>query len=159
MMRDDKAFEKAIDYLGARDRTEAEVRGKLARAGFAEAEVAGALDRLRELALVDDTDYAARYLRALRRKGRGSIRIRSEMMRKGLPEELVRFAIEDGYGRDDELEVAKEVAERALSDIPAGLPPEKTAGRITLRLKSRGFPYDIISEVMPGIRRNINRDI
>jgi regulatory protein len=151
----EKAFEKALDYIEARDRTEAEVRSRLERAGFGEEDVLGVTAKLRELRLIDDADYVIRYLAALRRKGRGRVRIRSEMLRKGLPEELVRFAIEDGYDREDELENARNVAESALSGIPSGLPPEKKAGKISLRLKSRGFPYDVITEVMSGIRKKL----
>jgi regulatory protein len=151
----EKAFEKALDYLEMQDRTEAEVRARLLRAGFDEDDIGGALAKLRELRLIDDADYAVRYLAALRGKGRGSVRIRSEMLRKGLPEELVRFTIEDGYGRDDELMRATQVAENALSGISPGLPPEKKAGKIALRLKSRGFSYDVMSEVMSGIRKKI----
>ena len=151
----DRALDKALTFLERRDRTEAEVRERLAKAGFGADAVDAALAKLIELGFVNDADYATRYIEALARKGRGRLRIREELRRKGLPEELARNALEDGYGRAQEEETALVEARKAYSELPPELirtEPRKAAEKVSRRLVSRGFPYEIIGEVMERIR-------
>ena len=149
----DKAYERALTFLEKRDRTEKEVRDKLSGAGFAEDAVSEALARLIDAGLVNDADYALRYMEALASKGRGRLRIAAEMRRKGLPDELVRNTIEDGGLGEDERERAIQAARQALASIPDGTDPVKAASRVNRRLVTLGFSYDVIGEVMSGLRK------
>ena len=151
----EQALEKALTFLERRDRTEAEVREKLAKAGFGAEAADAALAKLIEIGYVNDADYAARYAEALAQKGRGRLRIREEMRRKGLPEELARNTLEDGYSREREAETALAEARKAFSELPPELlhtQPRKAAEKVSRRLVSRGFPYEVIGEVMGKIR-------
>ena len=151
----ERALERALTFLEQRDRTEAEVRERLAKAGFGEDAREAALAKLKELGYVDDEDYAVRYVEALIAKGRGSLRVREELRRKGIPEALARNAVEDGCDREREAETALEAARKAFSELPRELiekEPRKAAEKVSRRLVSRGFPYEIIGEVMERIR-------
>ena len=149
----DKAYERALWFLERRDRTEKEVSDKLSGLGFSEEVVSGTLDRLKEAGLVDDADYAVRYMEALTAKGRGRLRITSEMRRKGLPDELVRNTLDDGLLAEDERARAVEAARKAWAAVPEGTDQRKAAAKVNRKLVSLGFTYSTIGEAMAEIRR------
>jgi regulatory protein len=155
MTEAERAVEKALTFLERKDRTVAEVRERLSKAGFAEEAREAAVAKLAELGYLNDEDYARRFLESLIGKGRGRIRIAGEMRRKGLGEDMVRFAIEDGYPREAEAAAAQRVAEQTVREIPAALwesEPRKAQEKVSRRLVGRGFPYEIIGEVMARLR-------
>jgi len=153
----EKATERALTFLEKRDRTEAEVRERLAKSGFSEDAVNEAVLKLKELGFIDDADYAARYLEALVAKGRGRLRISTEMRRKGLADFLIKNTLEDGYSAESERAAAQTVAEKTIGELPIGLlaeNPRKAYEKINRRLVGRGFSYAIIGEVMEKLRAN-----
>ena len=144
----ERAYEKALLYLERRDRTEREIHDRLTGAGFSAETVAGVLDRLKGAGLVNDEDYAARYLMALVAKGRGRLRIAEEMRRKGLPDMIVRNALEDGITDEDERARALAAARQAWAGIPEGMDGRKAAARVSRRLATLGFSYEVIGSVI-----------
>jgi len=152
MSESERAYERALSCLERRDMTEYELTRKLAEAGFSTEAAGAALDRLREAGLVNDIDYAARYLETLLAKGRGRLRITAEMRRKGLPEELVRNAVDDGYTAEVERRTAAEAAKRFFAEMPKETESRKAAAKVNRRLVSLGFSYDVIGSVMRDIR-------
>jgi regulatory protein len=151
----ERAFDKALTFLEKQDRTEAEVRERLARAAFGPDAIEDALAKLTEFGYVNDADYAERYLAALVAKGRGRMRIREEMRRKGLPDALVENTIDDGYGRDAELASAIDAATKTIAEISPETweaEPLKALGKIDRRLLGRGFSYEIVGEAMHRLR-------
>ena len=148
----DRAYERALSFLEKRDRTEREVFQKLSGAGFSEEAAAAALQRLSGAGLVNDESYAERYLEALIAKGRGRLRIAAEMRRKGLKEELVRNTLEDGFPPETERTMAAEAAKRAMAEAPEGTDPRKAAAKVSRRLVSLGFSYEVIGDAMGKLR-------
>ena len=152
MSEAERAYERALTFLEKRDRTEREVLDKLCGAGYGEEAALAAIERLRDAGLVNDEDYAARYLMALIAKGRGRLRISSEMRRKGLSEELVRNTIEDGLSADDEREMAADAARRCLSGLPKDLDRRKAAVKVNRKLAVLGFTWDVIGSAVREMR-------
>ena len=148
----DRAYDRALTFLEKRDRTEREVFVRLTEAGFSERTVTDTLEQLRDAGLVNDADYAVRYLEALVAKGRGRLRIKAEMRRKGLPEELVRETLEDGLSAEEERAMAKEAARRFWAELPEGINARKAEGKVSGRLVSRGFTYEDIGIALRGLR-------
>jgi len=149
----ERAYEKALAFLEKRDRTKREVADRLAKAGYSGETIERTIERLREAGFVDDADYAARYLDVLVAKGGGSLRIREEMRRKGLPDGLVRDTIEAGIG--DERARALAAAQKALASVPEGTDPQKAIARVSRKLISLGFSYSVIGELMPAVRSGL----
>lgn len=88
------AREKALSLLSYKEYTTGELRERLRRAVKDTDAADAAVDRMGELGLLDDADYAVRYARDLSvRKQFGIWRIRQEMRRKGLSEEAVALGI------------------------------------------------------------------
>ena len=154
-----RAYERALSFLEKRDRTERELYGKLSGAGFSEEAVSGTLDRLRENGLINDESYAERYLQALMAKGRGRLRIAQDMRMKGLAEELVRNTIEDGLSAEDELKMAKDAARRCLKGLNEEKDLRKKTAKVSRRLASLGFTWDVIGSAMRSVRIEEEDDV
>ena len=148
----EKAYERALNLLDKRARTEWEIKDRLLRAGFSEELALKTLDRLRGAGLVDDEDYAQRYMEALAGKGQGKLRIAAAMRQKGIPEELLRNTLEDGLLHEDEYARAKDAAQKSFSAIPEGTDSRKAASKVSRRLVTLGFSYDIIGEVINDLK-------
>jgi regulatory protein len=163
----ERAFEKALTFLERSARTEAEIRERLRRTGFAEDVAEQTLDRLRDAGLVDDADYAERYLEVLTAKGRGSRRISDEMRRKGLPDDVVKARIDEDVSRESETAAAFAIAERLFEKLggPAAAVAETEDGKreimqkilqkVDRKLVSLGYPYSVVGEVMTKLRSSL----
>jgi len=148
----ERAYERALSFLEKRDRTEREVSEKLSGTGFSEGAVTAAIGRLRDNGFVNDKDYAARYLELLLAKGRGRLRIASDMRRKGLPDELVRNTLEDGLAAEDEYAMAAAAARRFWAESREGKDTKGAAAKVSRRLASLGFTWEVIGSAMRELR-------
>jgi regulatory protein len=133
-------YQLAVRLIGFRAHSEAELRQKLLRRGCAPDDVDAALGRLRGYGYLDDAAFA-RGLVARRAAGRGAALIAAELAAKGIDREVAADAL-SGVDRDQQLQAASRLAARS-----AGLEPE----RLAARLQRRGFPAEVIREVVAGL--------
>ena len=85
-----RACQAALRFLGARPRSELEVRRRLLRHGFAGAAIDGAIDRLRRLGYLDDGTFAAFWIESRRAfKPRSARLVAQELRQKGVAGEAV----------------------------------------------------------------------
>lgn len=144
-----KAKDAAYRFLTPRVRSEFEVRRKLKEKGFNDDTIALAIERLKELRLLDDADFARRMTKDLvNLKGRGRYYIQRKLKEKGIGPETIDAAIESVFAEINELEVAQRLATRKIR-ISIGDPKERA--RIGRFLQGRGFSWDIINEVFKGL--------
>lgn len=110
--------ELAIRYLGPRRRFEREVRAHLRKKGVAVGEIDTALERVRELGLVNDAETAEAWVRDRLRFGpKGRAVLRAQLVRNG---------------------VEPAVADAALGAVLAETPEIETAGSLAVKLAARG---------------------
>lgn len=89
-----QAYNRALDYLSHQLRTEKEVETKLAGLDIPPATIEATLGRLRALNLVDDTHYAASYVRTMMRTGdKGPRVLRQNLRQKGVAEQPIDAAL------------------------------------------------------------------
>lgn len=149
--RIDDALGRALSYLSKRDRTESQVRHKLARAGIPGPTVEDVLRRLRELEYVDDERFARTYAEDRRSlDGWGGERIARGLREAGIPEELVASTL-DARERDDELSGAIEVLDRKLGAPPADDRDREKALGLLVR---RGYELDLAYDAIRAFERN-----
>jgi len=110
----DNAHAAALDLLARRSHFGNELERKLLTKGFADADVAVALERLRRAGLVDDRRTAVELLRSkLRRAPQGRRRLRAELERKRLDAGVIEAALaEVAPAGDTESDLAVEAARR-----------------------------------------------
>ncbi|HWQ79196.1 MAG TPA: regulatory protein RecX [Anaerovoracaceae bacterium] len=162
----------ALSYLEHRARTACEVKAHLLSKGFPEEETEEALRYLQELGYLDDAGYCREYIRYGISKGRGPVRLQSELAEKGIDAALIREALEEDFDRQAEKDSAMREAykiirpgrdidvafdgERAsgpdgikqADDQPGGRPDEKTVAKIGRKLSSLGYHTEVIYEVL-----------
>ena len=144
-----RAKDAAYRFLTPRVRSEFEVSRKLKEKGFDKETVAGAIERLKELRLLDDSDFAVRMTKDLvNLKGCGRYYIQRKLKEKGIDPETIEVAIESVFAEVDEFKTAEKVALRRLR-VPIDNPKERA--RIGRYLQGRGFSWDIIKEVLKGL--------
>ncbi len=87
----------ALDCLARRDHACGDLRQKLLHKGFDAGIVGEVMERLRTEKLVDDRRYVESFIGFRAARGQGPRRVRAELRKLGLAEELVEEAI-GGYG-------------------------------------------------------------
>ncbi|MBI5836527.1 MAG: regulatory protein RecX [Candidatus Eisenbacteria bacterium] len=142
----DRVREAALRVLERRRRTRAEVETKLREKGFEPADITAVCDRLEEVNLLDDLEYARLYLKGRGSRPRGTRLLMQELRMKGVPEPLARQALEELEGEERgaaELERAVSLVRQSARKV-AGLPPREARQKLYQVLARRGFGLDVI---------------
>jgi len=134
-----QAHRAALRYLAFRSRTTRQVSQELVRRGHSSLAAAATVERLQEQGLLNDADYARRYVcDRLRLKPRSSSLLRQELRRKGIAGSEAEAALDPV---DDEA-VARRIVEQQWFRWQR-LPRERRKTKVLGYLKNRGFSRDI----------------
>lgn len=134
------ALEQAVRMLEQRDRSEAELLGRLRDAGYSEASAEAARAKLAGAGYLNDRRYAATLLERLGKKY-GAIRLRRELQTKGVKQEIIAELLEETEP-ESQMASALTQARKALRG--------KTGDASTLyrraygALARRGYPPDVV---------------
>lgn len=141
-----RAKEKALYLLEHRSHSKKELTEKIARTAASYEAAQAAADRMEELGLVNDEDYARRAARDMfLRKRWGPLRVKQELRQKGIDPQLV-----------DELLAEYDDGDTALGNIQAVLDKkydgwqedEKVRRRAFAALQRLGYSYGDIRQAM-----------
>jgi regulatory protein len=152
----DEEVRRAIDHawraLGARDRTEAELRALLERKRVEPSAIDAALAELRAGGYVDDANYARRFAEDRRTLDRwGRERIERGLRRRGIADELIEAALAEG-GQGAELSRARELLSRRFA---AGLADDRERDRAWRLLVRRGFAAELAYDAVRAHERAV----
>jgi regulatory protein len=131
---DPDPLELAARALRHRDRSKADIAGRLARAGIDDERRADALERLEEIGYVDDRRFAARRAEALAARQLGDEAIRHALAEEGVEAAAIVAAVE---ALEPEAARADAIAARLGRTA-------KTAARLT----RKGFGADAIEHAV-----------
>jgi len=135
--------ERAMNFLARREHSRAELARKLAPHGEAD-EIAALLDRLEQENLLSNARYAESLAHS--RAGRhGSVRLKSELREKGVPETIIAEVV--GQARDADLSAARAVWLKKFGEPPVDARARARQQRFLL---GRGFPSDVVRRVVGG---------
>lgn len=135
-----RAFAFLLRSTQRRPQTEAELRDRLRAREFGPEAVEAALARARAVRAIDDAAFAQAWV-ADRGEGRGfgEVRLRLELQRRQVPEDLIEAALEPLRARDD-YSTAVELARARAQRLPARLEPVAVSRRLAAYLGRRGYP-------------------
>jgi regulatory protein len=143
----DKAYERAIRFLGYRPRSQAEIAGNLTKAGVEPETIDLVLRKLGDQGYLNDAEFAQYWVQQRSAfRPRGSALLRQELRAKG----LARDQIEAALGQTDpENEAYRAAAPRAqrMSDV-ARAEPALFKRKLSEFLLRRGFHYEIVAVVV-----------
>jgi regulatory protein len=152
---------KAVAFIlrstGQRPQTEAEIRKKLLGREYDDRTTDEAIAHARTLKALDDAALARSWVeeRGIG-KGFGVARLRRELQRRLVPDDVIEDALSRLDSRDD-LTAALELARKRVRQLPASLEPEAVVRRLTSYLVRRGHPPGLAQRVAIDVS-GINRE-
>ena len=140
----EKAYERTLNYLSFRPRSEREIRQYLRGKEVAQDVIEHIVERLRKVGLINDEAFAEAWVRSRQAtKPRGARALRQELRQKGIDTTLVESAVADVDEPGQALEVGRVRAAR-LADLPA----EEFRKKLGDFLLRRGFEYGVVRDVV-----------
>ena len=137
-----RALERAANVLSLRPYSRAGLYKRLVEKGVEPGDAAYAVERLTELRLLDDLQYARDVCQSCRAKGWGAVRVRCELRRRGVEEEQIEQAL-DGFEPDGE-QLRRFIRTRLGDRVP----DRAALRRVSDGLYRRGFSWDEINEAL-----------
>lgn len=149
-------YQRALDAAGRqlsyRPLSEAALRKKLLEKGHAEDAVEYAAAWLLERGLLDDAGLAAAFVRTFTRKGYGAMRIRQELRRRGIPNEIAGEALE-GFDADTE-QLAALLDKRLHGDLS----DRREVQKAVAALQRRGFRWNEIRRALDAYEESLGAE-
>jgi regulatory protein len=142
-----------LRLLTARARTRAELEGQLAKRGYPEDVSAEALDRLAQVGLVDDEDFAEQWVRSRRTSaGKGKRALAAELRTKGLDNEVITAALADIDAGAERVRAEQLVRDKLRREKLGDLSDRDTENKVTRRLVGmlarRGYSQSMALDVV-----------
>lgn len=143
------ALAAALRLLSARDRSEAELAGRLRRRGHGEEEIARALERCRELGYLDDSRFARERARRLMAAGRGvGPRILADLAAHGVEGEEARAACEEAAAEISAESVLRDLLGRRFPGFRFVEADDRERRRVVNYFLRRGFPLPLVLSIL-----------
>ena len=139
-----RCLNTAYRFLSYRPRSEAEMKDRLYRRGFADSQIEIVINKLKEQKLLDDTAFAQFW-----KENRDAFRPRSqrltrmELKKKGVADEIIKEVTDDSNDMDSAYQAALKKAQRL-----SGADYEVFRRRLGDFLQRRGFGYAVINQTV-----------
>jgi regulatory protein len=140
----------ALALLAGRAYGARELRSRLVRRGYDDAETDRAIDALEQVGLVDDLAFARQFARSrLESGGVAPTRVQLELSRRGVPLAIAESAIADVLA-DEAIDVRARLDQlaRRRAALVAGLSPSTKRRRLFAFLARRGYDVDAINRAV-----------
>lgn len=142
-----KAYNKAINFLSYRMRSEHEVKQKLLQTDFGEAVILEATRKLYEHGFLND-EHFTKALVATQKKNskKGPAAIRQELKKKGIEKDLQEEVLA-AYTEEEQLTIARRLTEKIINQNEAKTPIQ-VKQKIQDMLQRKGYNFTIISQAI-----------
>ncbi|MFH1006747.1 MAG: RecX family transcriptional regulator [Candidatus Latescibacterota bacterium] len=148
-----QAKDTAFHYLSFRPRTIREMQNKLREKEYDEAAVQETIALLERLGLLDDRDFAARWIaQRLRLKPRGRRVLFSELIHKGVARATAEETLSEAFLVTDERTLAADLLRKRAARYQ-DLDPSQASRKMGEFLARKGFPFDVARDVVAEIVR------
>ena len=135
-----------MNLLNYRDRSEWELRDKLADSGFSEDEIEDAVEYVRSFHYIDDLRFAKRFLE-IHQENRSERRLRQDLKGKHISEENIEIAFEEVF-RGDADTIRHELRKRLGNCTDVSELSEKERRKIAMSLYRKGYQTEDIFREM-----------
>ncbi|MCF6514823.1 recombination regulator RecX [Lactobacillus sp. S2-2] len=143
-----KLYNYAVNFLSYQLRTEKEISDKLKVETDNQEKIDMVIDRLKELNLLSDKNYAESYVRSIKNEGnKGPKSIYQNLNKKGIENQVIEDAINNFYTEDDIHANASQQAYKIYQKNQR-YPYNKKIEKIKTTLMQKGYEFDIINQVI-----------
>lgn len=147
-----KAKSIAYRFASYKPRTTQEIKNKLAESNFSEQIIEKSISFLEKYGLINDERYIANFLTdKTKLKKWGILKIKTELLRKGIDKALIELKLKELFDENFEIENALKQANKKLSTI-AHRTDEKRKQSLITYLKYKGFSWEIIKKVLDVLK-------
>ena len=155
--REEQAHDLCLRLLTVRARTRAELEGQLAKRGYPDDVSARVLDRLGEVGLVDDADFAEQWVRSRRANaGKGKRALAAELRNKGVDNEVITATLADidaGAERERAEQLVRDKLRREkLVDGDDAKVVRRLVGMLARRGYSQSMAFDVVTVALASER-------
>jgi regulatory protein len=152
-----KAYDRAVQFLGVRPRSSAEVRRRLERAEVDEETIEAVIARLMDQGYLDDAEFARYWVenRQLFRP-KGEQALRQELRQAGVDNEIIQQSLEGLDTSEAAYAAARPKAERLK--MLAQEDPQAFKQKLGNFLLRRGFNYAIVREITNRLLRELKTE-
>jgi|AntRauTorcE11897_2_1112592.scaffolds.fasta_scaffold00277_8 regulatory protein len=141
----DKAYDRTIQLIARRPRSEWEVQQYLKRKSYDEEVIQQTTERLVEKGYLDDVSFAQSWIQNRRLlKPRSKRKLRQELLQKRVPEQIITDCL--AYDETDDKEVLRQLIEQKRSQTRY-----KDRQKLMQYLSGQGFSYGDIKKVLEEI--------
>jgi len=148
------AYQRAINFLSYRIRSEKEIRQNLIKHEVSEEIIERVLDRLRGASLANDREFASSWVEnRIQFKPRGKRALSSELFQKGINNEIIEDVLTDL----NEEELAFACARSKIRRF-SNLEEKAFQNKLSGLLSRRGFPYYIIKDVVSTLWKEVGKE-
>ncbi len=146
--REEQARALCLRLLTARARTRAELAGQLNRRGYPDEVSTKVLDRLADVGLVNDADFAEQWAHSRRATAsKGKRALAAELRTKGVDDDVIAATL-NGIGADDEHDRAVKLVQTRLRRESLHGDQERVARRLIGMLARRGYSEAMCFDVV-----------
>ncbi|SDN71642.1 recombination regulator RecX [Alkalicoccus daliensis] len=143
----DKAYQRALNYLSYRMRSEKEVAVYLKEQEVPEEEISHMIEKLRRLDFINDQRFADAFVRTKRDQSKkGPNIIRQELKQKGVEENIMNKSL-DQYTPEEQLDLAIELAEKKQRSYKKESTRQKEQ-KLVQFLVQKGFSHSVAAEAL-----------
>lgn len=138
-----------LRLLTVRARTRAELAGQLAKRGYPDNISARVLDRLQQVGLVDDADFAEQWVRSRRANaGKGRRALIAELRTKGVDNDTIEAVLADDEPGAERTRAERLVADKLRREKLSDGDDAKLVRRLVGMLARRGFGQTMAFDVV-----------
>lgn len=147
-----KAKNLAYTFASYKMRTELEVEKRLKQKGYDTKIITECINFLYEFKLLDNEKYANLFVKEKSlSKNWGKIRIKNELLSKGIDEYIIQNAIENFFPNTESFEKVLKIAQKKFDTLQKRHDEKKSKQLLFAFLARRGFETNIIKEIIENI--------
>ncbi len=149
--REEQARDLCLRLLTARARTRVELHGQLTKRGYPDDVIDRVLDRLSEVGLVNDADFAEQWVRSRRTNaGKGKRALAAELRTKGVDNDVIAEALADIDAGAERQRAEQLVRDKLRREKLGDDDDTKVARRLVGMLARRGYSQTMAFDVVKG---------
>lgn len=141
-----ESFDKALNYISKNLKTKKQLKEYLVKKGYSENTVRYCIDKLKEYNLIDDENYARRYIESCK-SSQGKNLLSYKLMMKGLKKQDIEKVYEEL--EIDSKECAKQLAEKRLKNKEI---TKELLSKTYKYLIGKGFSYEDANYAISAFR-------
>ena len=147
-----ETYDRALNLLAFRARSARELGRRLMEKGASAATVDKVIDRLRDVGLIDDADFARQLARSKVSSGASRRRLHQELFKRGVARDVADAAVAEVLEEEDvdQVAIAEQVARKRLPSL-ASADAQSRRRRLYSFLARRGHDSETIRIVMTRV--------